>query len=252
MRERKLLLCDIDGTLTPNFDTPMGERTTAQLRALSRRLTLGFISGRSAHEMEPILSELGFRDVWLGVGGGAEVIRPDGTRLYSARLPDERIAIIHEIIDGRSETWVLTPEGWNELSKLAPGTAVQAILAGPLLPDAASALEERAKQGVQGILVSQVTDPHAPGRCLVFFQSPEATKGYATRRIQEELGLDPSECAAIGDMPLDLPMFEAVGMSAALANAPKEVRNAATHVVGSVIENGASEFFEALLSSGES
>jgi Cof subfamily protein (haloacid dehalogenase superfamily) len=49
------------------------------------------------------------------------------------------------------------------------------------------------------------------------------SKGTAIRRVQRRLGIEPSACAAFGDNFNDLPMFEAVGMSFAMANAEPAV-----------------------------
>lgn len=60
---------------------------------------------------------------------------------------------------------------------------------------------------------------------------PDADKGSALARLLEHLGLDPSECLAVGDAENDLPMFAQAGGAVAMATAPADVKAAADAVV---------------------
>ena len=55
------------------------------------------------------------------------------------------------------------------------------------------------------------------------------------------LGIRPEEVAVVGDSDTDLPMFEMCGYSAAVGNAPKEVKDKADYVCKEEIGNGAVE-----------
>lgn len=55
------------------------------------------------------------------------------------------------------------------------------------------------------------------------------------------LGIDPEEVAVIGDSETDLPMFEMSGYSAAVANAPKIVKDKANYVCKEEIGHGTVE-----------
>ena len=65
------------------------------------------------------------------------------------------------------------------------------------------------------------------------------SKGSAAEFIMDRLGIAREESAAIGDAPNDVPMFEAVGLSIAMANGYPEARAAADYVTLSNDENGA-------------
>ena len=60
-------------------------------------------------------------------------------------------------------------------------------------------------------------------------------------------GFKPTECAAVGDMSNDIPMFEVVSFAVAMGNAPSFVKSKATHEVTSVDQDGAAEAIELLM-----
>ncbi len=57
-------------------------------------------------------------------------------------------------------------------------------------------------------------------------------KGTGLLSLCEELGIDPRHVAAVGDSHNDLEMFSVVGLSIALPNAPRKVKERADVVVG--------------------
>ncbi len=56
--------------------------------------------------------------------------------------------------------------------------------------------------------------------------------------LMEQMHIDKSECIAFGDGVVDIPMFEACGMSVAMGNANDGVQRSATYVTGDVDEDG--------------
>ena len=67
---------------------------------------------------------------------------------------------------------------------------------------------------------------------------PSVSKGYALKRMAEEMGVPLESTAAIGDNLNDLPMFEIAGTSIAMGNAVEEVIEAGDYVTKSYLENG--------------
>jgi Cof subfamily protein (haloacid dehalogenase superfamily) len=64
------------------------------------------------------------------------------------------------------------------------------------------------------------------------------TKASGVVRALREVDVPAEQAVAFGDMPIDIPMFTAVGRSVAMADAPKEVLAAATTVTETVEEDG--------------
>ncbi len=73
---------------------------------------------------------------------------------------------------------------------------------------------------------------------LVEISAVGVTKATALARVAEELGVDPAEVVAFGDMPNDLPMLTWAGTSYAMGNAHPDLIEAADHVAPSNDEDG--------------
>jgi len=72
----------------------------------------------------------------------------------------------------------------------------------------------------------------------------ESDKGSAVGLLAGELGIPMERVVAVGDNYNDLDMFARAGHSAAMGNAPDEVRRSADRVVGHVRENGAARLLD--------
>jgi Cof subfamily protein (haloacid dehalogenase superfamily) len=79
------------------------------------------------------------------------------------------------------------------------------------------------------------------------FMSPGCNKGTGVAAVARSLGIDRARTAAIGDYFNDIEMLRWVGTSAAVANAPDEVKRAADHVVAQNDQGGVGAFIDLLL-----
>lgn len=79
----------------------------------------------------------------------------------------------------------------------------------------------------------------------------DAGKGRALLHLAERLGISRGETAAIGNGRNDLNMFEAAGVSFAVANSSDTVRSAADFVVASSNEDGVAEALTRILEASE-
>lgn len=68
--------------------------------------------------------------------------------------------------------------------------------------------------------------------------SDETSKGKAIVKVAEELGIKPEEVVCIGDNFNDVPMFEIAGLSVAMENAPRKVKEMCDVVTLTNDENG--------------
>lgn len=71
-------------------------------------------------------------------------------------------------------------------------------------------------------------------------------KASGVRRALDVLGVAPDRAIAFGDMPVDIPMFGAVGLGVAMADAHPAVLAAAGEVTGSVADDGFARCLERL------
>jgi len=74
--------------------------------------------------------------------------------------------------------------------------------------------------------------------------NPAVDKGRALRALAERLGFEMDEVAAIGDGDNDATLLQAAGVSFAMGNATPRLKSLASHVVGSVEQDGVAEAIE--------
>jgi Cof subfamily protein (haloacid dehalogenase superfamily) len=81
-------------------------------------------------------------------------------------------------------------------------------------------------------------------RTFLEVMDSRVSKGQGLRFVLECRGLKPEQVIALGDEENDIPMFEAVGFSAAPSNAKEQVKAKADLVIGSNAEDGVAAFLE--------
>jgi 3-deoxy-D-manno-octulosonate 8-phosphate phosphatase (KDO 8-P phosphatase) len=131
-----------------------------------------------------------------------------------------------------------------------------------LLPDGGEALAFHIRDGLgivlahaaglrTGILTgrgSEAVRRRAADLKMAVVREGASDKAKAFREILAELGLEPHEVAYVGDDLNDLPVLAEVGLSAAPADAPLEVRSSVFMVLSAAGGRGClREFIEAIL-----
>lgn len=168
---------------------------------------------------------------------------PEALRLFLEDRIDDAEFIRRDI-----EIW------WRHAPRLS-GADVERILSGvPLMPGARPLFEELHRRGVVTAIISGGIDlladriarelriPHVfangleldpegrlTGRGII--RVPIKRKGEVLRRLQRELGLPPSACAAVGNSDIDVALFRECRRGIAFLPADEAVRTGATSVV---------------------
>ncbi|WP_245891669.1 HAD family hydrolase [Planifilum fimeticola] len=256
------LVSDIDGTLLNNRKEipPLIRREIAHYRQAGGLFTLA--TGRNFTETERFIRELDI-DLPVILCNGALVYNPATRELMPlAHLSDD---LVREIVKDmphlsrRIDFFVytshhiyttrigpLSSEGLqNEELKLEVIPSFETLLNQNWVKIAAVSDEEGIKE-----LRRWLEQTKLP---FTFVQSsdhyyeilpPGVSKGAALQRVAEQLNLSTKQAAAIGDHLNDLPLFQTVGLSAAVSNAHPEVLHAADVIVPSNEEFGLSHFIQ--------
>jgi Cof subfamily protein (haloacid dehalogenase superfamily) len=74
--------------------------------------------------------------------------------------------------------------------------------------------------------------------------NPSVDKGDALRMVAERLGVEMNDVLAIGDSWNDTPLLRAAGFGVAMGSSPRELREAASAIVGDVENDGVAEAIE--------
>lgn len=74
------------------------------------------------------------------------------------------------------------------------------------------------------------------------FLHPHASKGYALKKLAEEMGIARDEIICFGDSYNDIDMIEFAGLGVAMGNAPEDIKKIADSVADTNNNNGVAKF----------
>jgi len=260
-RRIRLVAIDLDGTLIGPGNR-VDERDAAAIRAaVDAGVIVVPASARWYQATLLAFERVGARVRASIASGGADVRGLEGEVVLQEALPDDFVEFLSRLCDeadwratvaypdcavrrGPAPTLARTPP-WIRFvpafGKERPaGPALAALVEVPSDHPAAQTLE---RWDSVSVLRARATD----GAVLLTCTAAGADKGSALRALQRHLGLAPMETAAIGDSEVDLPMFAAAGISAAVSTADARVRSAATFSVGPGGGGGVAEALERFL-----
>ena len=259
----RLLAVDLDFTLLDAEREIAGENRAAVLRALEAGVAVVLASGRGCAGMRRYAGELGLEGPMVTCNG-ALVVTPSGGIVKEHVMAPERLSRVIEFARSgghhlhlycRDEVLMASHTPWADVyvqkAKQHPPRAVgwdgmmgatpnKAIIV--TSPETVRAIEGEARGLFEEPEAVTLSEPE-----YLEFLCPEASKATGLAAVAELLGVSQEETAAIGDYYNDVPMLRWAGVSAAVGNAPEDVKAAANLVVGAHHEHGVAEFIDYLL-----
>jgi len=258
-----LLAIDLDFTLL-NIDREIAEENRSAVQcAIDHDIAVVLASGRGAAGMRRYAETLGL-DGPMVTCNGAFVVTPAGKIVKEHIMSPERLGKVidfartgghhlnlycrEEVLMAEYTPWADVyvnkakqhpprAVGWAGLMAATPNKAI--ILSEP---ETVLAIESTARALFAEREAVTLSEPE-----YLEFLCPEATKATGLAAVAELLGVRQDETAAIGDYYNDIPMLRWAGTSAAVANAPEDVRASAQMVVPSHDAFGVAAFIEYLL-----
>ena len=257
----KLLLADVDGTLVTHAKE-LTPRAVAAVKALQEK-GIGFAvtSGRPPRGMAMLVKPLSLETPIAGFNGGVYV-NPDFSPIEEHTLDPDLAATVAETILGAGlDLWVYTGSDWLIRKADAPHVAKEESTV-RFPPRVVATFDDSLARAVKLVAVSD--DGAEIKRCLEAVQSklgrkvtaalsqpyyldvthPKANKGDVVAFLAARLGIAPDTIATIGDMPNDMTMFKAGGLSIAMGNAGDEVKGAADVTTSDCDHDGFAEAVE--------
>jgi len=272
----RLIALDLDGTMLD----PSGNVSPRVLSALDRAAAAGVrvvvATGRRYRSSREIAERLPATRYVIAHHGAVVKSLEDDETVHSALLPMDLSLEAAGLMRGEGLDALVFVDGFEEgidfYVAAAPGAGEADDFAGRY-PECWRPLEEGRRPPFEGaaevVALGQPEELEAAGRVLeaelgdaAAFQilkspryeyyflevlSPAAGKGKALLELAGRLEIRAEETGAVGDDLNDLNMFAAAGVSAAMADAPEEVRAAADFVVPSNADDGAAEAISRLL-----
>ncbi|HEX6246809.1 MAG TPA: Cof-type HAD-IIB family hydrolase [Nocardioidaceae bacterium] len=258
----KLVATDLDGTLL-HTDGTVTARTREVLTAVEELgVTVVFVTGRPVRWMD---------DLWEHVGGHGLAVVSNGGILYDVHaravrkartIPVEAGLKVADILrrEVPGTTFALERlEGFAKEPGFLPRVPPPADLwVGPveeIVDDTVVKLLARHEDAEPEAFWAEVethvghllTTTWSSGGALVEMSAPGVTKASTLQLVCRDLGIDPAEVVAFGDMPNDLPMLDWAGTAYAMGNAHPTVKELADHVAPSNEEDGVAAVLEEIL-----
>lgn len=241
MREIKLVLTDLDGTVVlPESNSASADVLAAIREGESQGLKFAAVTGRPHWMAKDLLKAIGFEDPCV-FEGGAIIMNPATEEiLWSRTVPLEttkeavrqlaRFASIIEYGNGGVENAAEVDVETISRPALSIWASVPAEQADDLVASLSNLPEVavHANAGPGG-------DYSRTGIQVTHFQ---ADKEHAVRELLRLLNVDKAHTLAIGDGNNDLPLFRGAAVKVAMGNASEQLKTAADHVVADVAHDG--------------
>lgn len=263
--EYKLLVLDLDGTLTNAKKEITPRNLEALIRVQEQGIHLVLASGRPTYGIVPLAEELRMKEFGgyiLSYNGGEIINWETGEMIYENVLPIDVVPVLYDCARNNNLS-ILTYDGpeivtehpedpYVEKEAFLNKMAVRAtndFLTDITLP-AAKCLIVGDPQRI--LPVESELSVKLQGRINVFRSEPYflelvpqgIDKAQSLSVLIEELGISRKEVIAIGDGYNDLSMIKFAGLGVAMGNAQEPVKKAADYITLSNEDDGVAEVVE--------
>jgi Cof subfamily protein (haloacid dehalogenase superfamily) len=251
----RLGLADIDGTLV----TPEKLLTPRSMEAVQRlkdaAILFGVTTGRPPAGTKLLVDSLPGLKFIAGFNGGVIVRRDFSVFKVNLLPPAAAKRVVEIILEHNMDAWLYTDKDWyvRDPQAYRVDREAKTVQFPPKVTPTFDGLFDRVTK-IVGVSENRDTvarcEKSVQGRCGATVSAarstpfyldvthPSANKGEVVLLASEFSGIPPQEIATVGDMPNDVTMFRASGVSIAMGNASPEVQKAATFVTASNEEEG--------------
>jgi len=254
----KLAVFDIDGTLigpqpAGSSESAVPDNTAAAVRALAERgVTVAVGTARPYHIALGPFDEIGVAGEAI-TSSGADVRRADGAVVTQEPLSPGAARFLAELCDRASwSPTVATVDGVTMRLDKPPEWIGRA----PATMRVVQSLADDVPAGMLAIVTGVDGDPaHAEelaahpelsvnsavtreGRLLLTVTRKDVDKGTGLTALCAALAISPDDAVAFGDADVDVPMFDAAGLSVAMGNSADDIKARADMVTDDVVADG--------------
>lgn len=266
----KLIVLDLDGTLTNSNKEITPRNLKALLHAQEQGIRLVLASGRPTYGIVPLADELRMNEFGgfiLSYNGGEIINWETKEMMYENVLPNEVVPVLYECAR-TNHLSILTYDGAEIVTENSQDPYVQkeALLNKMAVRETNDFLTDIilpvAKCLIVGdpdklIPVESELSIRLQGHINVFRSEPYflelvpqgIDKAMSLGVLLKEIGIEREEVIAIGDGYNDLSMIKFAGMGVAMSNAQGPVKKAADYITLSNDEDGVAEAIEKLIPS---
>lgn len=282
----KMIAIDLDGTLLNETKMLSTKNIEAITLAQSKGIEVVIATGRAYFDVKQVFKDIHLK-TWVINANGACIHDPTGDLFHSVPMDkDDALQIMRWLEENEfyyevfSKDVILTPQIGRELLAIEKDRLTSAnpdintnyfdhLLRGQFSQTGFSYIKnykEAASPEIEifNILAfsldedklfngwTQYTDRNdltlvKSAKHNFELEHKDASKGIALKILASKLNIDLADTAAIGDSFNDLSMFKVVGKSAAMGNAPQEIKEACDTTTLSNKEDGVAHFIHSLI-----
>lgn len=266
----KLIVLDLDGTLTNSKKEITSRNRETLIRAQEQGVRLVLASGRPTYGIVPLANELRMNEFGgfiLSYNGGEISNWETGEMIYENVLPNDVVPVLYECAKAHQLS-ILTYDGAEIITENSkdPYVLKEAFLNKMAVRETNDFLTDITLPVAKCLIVGDA-DKLIPleselcirlqGRINVFRSEPYflelvpqgIDKALSLGVLLKELGVQREEIIAIGDGFNDLSMIKFAGLGIAMANAQEPVKKAADYITLSNDEDGVAEAIDKFLPS---
>ena len=257
----KVLFSDLDRTLLAHNYTIHPRVPLAIEKAREAGLQVIFTTARAPRSLMNVVGSLGsvelaicFNGGWIGdaAAGKATTVERLPSDLAASIMMDSHARSGNPIWYGEDEILVheITPSISWQLAKVGEGADVENHFAARASgPCKIMCVDRRDKRCFEDLTTrwSAAAVLVQSDQVLLEIVPRSVSKGAAAKQVMAQLGLDPADCAAVGDAHNDVSMLDAVAFPCAVANAVDEVKQRAIYAGASCDDGGIADVIDWLL-----
>lgn len=240
----KLLALDIDGTLVPEHTNHLSPKLIEAIQSVKDFITVAIVSARARKDQQIIIDSLGLTNGYHVTENGTRMIRPDGSLEYTLYLPHAEVTAIQQLTEALCDSIGYCVEGnWltNNPEDLTDCVTTLSLIPHKINIDQITGL---LSPFMSTLAITIANHWNNPDLGVVLISHKDASKGGGLRSLQKMLGITPEETIAVGDGVSDVPMMEYAAVKVAMGNAEEALKKVATHVVGTVDDDGVVEVIQ--------
>lgn len=245
----KLLIVDLDDTLTSNLGMPAKEfnpsiylqKTIKKL--FKYRINISLCTGRDKKTALDVVTKLGLTTPQI-IEGGSRIIDHKGKDLWARYIEkNSALTMIELLRKTESEFSIITDgvEYFNKIPDIDP-KKVTGILWYDLD-------HQKLKQLKQKLLDHQVAIQINQDRIgnTVYVTHLKGTKAYGIKELLKILGVKKEETIGIGDGNNDKNLLLNCGFKVAMGNAVEEIKSIADYITSSVDDDGVADAIDKII-----
>ncbi len=261
----KIIFVDIDGTLR-NDKKEITDRTKVAIhKIVEKGIPVVICSGRPRQYTKKVSQEALASNYIIVCNGGEAYDYERKEVIYQNNLDNKEILTLYQMAEKYDVQFIINL-GENRIVRNPTGNKTDIILKEPIekFINAKSSTQcifssmqlekiKVIKEKIQSIKDLEIVNL---SKCLTNYNEPEekpffldiasksTSKGNAIKKLCEYLKIDLKDSVAIGDSYNDLTMFQVVGHTVAMGNAPDDIKKIVDEVTNTNNEEGVAKFLE--------